>query len=375
MGYNVYMTKAGYALQAKLFAQGGNPAITRVEVGSGILPEGADWRTLTGLVQPRAVATSTAPIRRGCTVSLEIEYRSDLSETEEPFQITEFGVFAIGAEGDEALILYGDLSDCPDTAVPLKYGGCVRRYPVQMEMGPSADASLGYPAGAWVTHEELLELLGGIGTDRLDITIPDSGWGPDADTGGAYALHIDLANMKITERMIPYLSITPASLGTATACKLCPAARTLDGLLRVYAGAMPTAPIRASLTLVDTSWQTSGTISGSAAQLKEVITLPNSGWTPDEETGCLSLDIAWPEATDQQIPMLTVLPDSLDTAEACGFHQVCQALDGAVRVYADAAPAAPIRASLALMGLSPYARVGRTASALSGEYKTEQGKE
>ena len=155
MGYNVYMTKAGYALQAKLFAEGGELEITRVEVGSGVLPEDADWRTLTGLVQSRATATSTDPLRRDCTVSLEIEYRADLSETEEPFQINEFGVFAVGAEGAEALILYGDLSDCPDTAVPLKYGGCVRRYPVLMEIGPDANAKLGYPAGAWATHEEL----------------------------------------------------------------------------------------------------------------------------------------------------------------------------------------------------------------------------
>lgn len=155
MGYNVYMTKAGYALQAKLFAEGGELEITRVEVGSGVLPGDADWRTLESLIAPRARATSTDPLRQDCTVSLEIEYRADLSESEEPFQINEFGVFAIGAEGKEALILYGDLSDCPDTAVPLKYGGCVRRYPVLMEIGPDAGAKLDYPAGAWVTWEDL----------------------------------------------------------------------------------------------------------------------------------------------------------------------------------------------------------------------------
>lgn len=166
MGYCVYMTKAGFALQAKLFAQGGQLEITRVEVGSGVLPEDADWRTLTGLVQSRAAATSTAPVRRDCTVSLEIEYRSDLGKTEEPFQINEFGVFAIGAEGAEALILYGDLSDCPDTAVPLKYGGCVRRYPVLMEMGPEAGAKLDYPAGAWCTHEELAGAVAAHNADR-----------------------------------------------------------------------------------------------------------------------------------------------------------------------------------------------------------------
>lgn len=156
MGYCVYMTKAGYALQAKLFAEGGDLKITRVEVGSGVPPQDADWRTLAGLVRSRARATSTAPLRKDCTVSLEIEYRSDLDAgIEEPFPINEFGLWAVGAEGKEALILYGDLSDCPDTAVPLQYGGCVRRYPVLLEMGPEANARLDYPAGAWATHDEL----------------------------------------------------------------------------------------------------------------------------------------------------------------------------------------------------------------------------
>ena len=160
MGYCVYMTKAGYALQAKLFAEGGDVRITRVEVGSGILPEGADPGTLAELVERRAPATSTVPVRQGCAVGLEVEYRADLSPgLEEPFQICEFGVFALGADGAEALILYGDLSDCPDTAVPERYGGCVRRYPVVMIIGPEAGASLGCPAGAWATHQELADAI------------------------------------------------------------------------------------------------------------------------------------------------------------------------------------------------------------------------
>lgn len=166
MGYCVYMTKDGYALQAKLFAEGGDVEITRVEVGSGVLPEDADWWKIKRLVEPRAKATSTKPLRRDCTVSMEIEYRTDMDAgIEAPFQINEFGVFAIGAEGEETLILYGDLSDCPDTAVPLKYGGCVRRYPVLMEIGPDAKVKLDYPAGAWVTWEDLAEAVAAHDTD------------------------------------------------------------------------------------------------------------------------------------------------------------------------------------------------------------------
>lgn len=158
MGYCCYMTKAGYELQAKLFADGGDFEITRVMVGSGVHPEGAVPVAFTDLAAPVAQATSTKPLRRGCEVDLIVEYRSDLNGgVEQPFQITEFGVFAIGAEGKEALILYGDLSDYPETAVPVRYGGCVCRYPVNITIGPDAHAVLGYPAMAWMTAEDMAQ--------------------------------------------------------------------------------------------------------------------------------------------------------------------------------------------------------------------------
>ena len=54
MGYCVTMTKAGYELQAKLFAEGGSFPITRVEVGKGVCPAGTDPARLTGLwARPR----------------------------------------------------------------------------------------------------------------------------------------------------------------------------------------------------------------------------------------------------------------------------------------------------------------------------------
>ena len=160
MGYEVTMTKTGYELQAKLFAEGGSFPITRVEVGKGVCPVGTDPARLTGLVEPVAPATYTTPRREGCEVSLTVEYRSDLGGgLEEPFQIREFGVFAAGADGVEFLLLYGDLSDYPESVVPQKYGGCVRRYPVKIVIGPDARVEWAYPAGAWVIHEELAQAI------------------------------------------------------------------------------------------------------------------------------------------------------------------------------------------------------------------------
>lgn len=174
MGYANTLTQAGFALQAKLFAEGGDLHITRVAVGNGISPEGSDMTERTGLVEERGTATSTTPIRRGCTVDFFIEYRSDLNpEITEMFQITEYGVFGLGAEGKEELLFYGDVSQFPETAVPAQYGGSVRRYPVHVEIGAKAGAVLDYPAGAWCTYEDITALQ--VRVERLEKYLAEQG--------------------------------------------------------------------------------------------------------------------------------------------------------------------------------------------------------
>lgn len=160
MGYRAYMTREGYAIQAKLFAEGGNFEITRVAIGSGKPGQGDDPAQFAALVEERAPATSTKVRRAGCEVAFAVEYRSELApELDKPFQINELAVYAKGVEGETVLALYVDFSDCPDTAVPLEYGGCVRRWPINITIGPDATVSLAYPAGAWMTHEEAEDVI------------------------------------------------------------------------------------------------------------------------------------------------------------------------------------------------------------------------
>lgn len=249
MGYFYTLTKAGFALQAKLFAEGGNLAITRVAVGSGILSEDADPTLLTNLVQARAKATSTAPIRHDCVVDFEIEYRSDLNPgLADAFLINEFGVFALGADGTEALILYGDLSKYPETAVPQMYGGCVRRYPVHLEIGPKAGAYLDYPAGAWATHQDLAKMVREFAVRQLDIAITPAGW--ISDVLGRYNVRLDVAVAGVTAKLIPCLTISVEGEEEAASCGLCPVVETLDGTVRLRAVTPPGGEFSASLTLL-----------------------------------------------------------------------------------------------------------------------------
>lgn len=363
MDYAYKPTTHGRAVMAACMALERPFHVTRVAFGSGRVEPDTNLANIHELLEYVSEGAVGDRRHQDDRFELTIQFANSEHKDVPTFLLSEFIVYVEDpATGEETDLLYGTLGDYrqPVPAYNPAYPPSVFNFPLTLILSDEINVSVSAPAGL-VTHAELLEMMGGIGTDRLDVTIPNSGWVPDEDTGGAYALHVDLANMRITERMIPYLSVTPASLGVAVTCRLCPAVRTLDGLLRVYAGAMPLEPISASLTLVDTSWQTSGTISGSAAKLLEDVTIPVSGWAEDPETGFLSLDIPWAEASEEMIPALTILPESLDTASFCGMRQLCRALDGAVRVYADTAPAAPIAASLVLMGLSPYAYGGGTS--------------
>ena len=60
----------------------------------------------------------------------------------------------------------------------------------------------------------------GVGVLTMDISIPATGW---RSIAGDYPYCIDIANEKITEDMIPTLTILPISVQEAADCGICPA--------------------------------------------------------------------------------------------------------------------------------------------------------
>lgn len=88
----------------------------------------------------------------------------------------------------------------------------------------------------------------GIGIKQCRLDIPAVGW--EADTDGAYALHLDVPNEDISASHTPILAIDPAYIQTAIDCGLAATAQTLDGVLRVFAHSVPPEAIPGLLTLV-----------------------------------------------------------------------------------------------------------------------------
>ena len=95
------------------------------------------------------------------------------------------------------------------------------------------------------------------------------------------------------------------------------------------------------------------------------ITIPATGWEADTDTqGAYArcVDIPLSCVTASMVPNIIIHPQGQNSATGCGLADFAQTLHGAVRVYAQKAPAAPIPASLALLGMSPYISAELTAA-------------
>ena len=100
-----------------------------------------------------------------------VEYRNDMGGgLEEGFTLSEFGVMAKVGDDAPALLYYAALGDRAQPVPPAntadKSSIHVRQRPshaaVAIGVTGEVEVSLEYPAGVWVTHEELEEALAGI---------------------------------------------------------------------------------------------------------------------------------------------------------------------------------------------------------------------
>ena len=130
---------------------------------------------------------------------------------------------------------------------------------------------------------------------KEEITIPAIGWVDDEDTAGEFALHVDIAVENSREELVPMLTILPAFMSAAGLCGMSSNARTMDGILRVYAKFVPDKPIKAQLILLETvSSGTSGSYTlpvATAHTLGGVKVQRGSGLTVDG-SGNLAIDAA-----------------------------------------------------------------------------------
>ena len=160
--YGFIITTAGEGLLARASA-GEGLTLTEVWVGKGAVESAGAAKALTALLDPVAKATSTTPAVAGGQISMLVEYRNDMGGgLEEGFTLSEFGVMAKVGEDAPTLLYYAALGDRAQPVPPIAEGLDVHRFPVAVGVTGEVEVSLEYPAGVWVTHEELEEALAGI---------------------------------------------------------------------------------------------------------------------------------------------------------------------------------------------------------------------
>ena len=359
MEYGYKPTTKGREILAACMALSAPLELTRVLVGSGKVSEDTNLADVHELLQ--YVTTGYIGDRRheNDRLYLDIQYQNDKDHADVPaFMLGEFIVYAITpATGREEDLLYATMGDYLQSIPPYTIGfpTGIWQFPIVLIVSDEINVTITAPAGL-VTYSDLIKLFNSraAGAAKMDITIPASGWAKDQDTGGAYALHMDIASTDITEAMIPMLTVLPSSLATAKNCDLCPVSRTMPGALRLYAKSVPTDTISASLTLLDTAPQNSG-LASSAATARLDIILPAEGWVEDTDTGGeypVHFDMVDEAVQDNLIPLLTVYPEHLNAAANCSLSPYIRTIPGALRVYAKQPPDSDIKASLALLGVS-----------------------
>ena len=160
--YGFIITTAGEGLLARASA-GEGLTLTEVWVGKGVVESAGAAKALTALLDPVAKATSTTPAVAGGQISMLVEYRNDMGGgLEEGFTLSEFGVMAKVGDDAPTLLYYAALGDRAQPVPPIAEGLDVHRFPVAIGVTGEVEVSLEYPAGVWVTHEELEEALAGI---------------------------------------------------------------------------------------------------------------------------------------------------------------------------------------------------------------------
>ena len=156
--YGFVITTAGEAMLARA-AAGETLVLDGASVGKGVAQSAADAKALTALIDPVAEATTSSPAVAGQQISITVEYRNDMSGgLETGFALSEFGITAHVGDDPSGLLYYGSLGDAPQTVKPIDQGLDAHRFPVAIAVTGEVTVTLDYPAGGFVTWDELGDL-------------------------------------------------------------------------------------------------------------------------------------------------------------------------------------------------------------------------
>lgn len=306
MDYGFKLTTNGSALLAACMALKKPLRLTRVAVGSGMVPEGVKLADVHQLYQYVADGAVGGCSHENNILYLTIQYSNSFHKEIPTFYLSEFMVYAEHPEtGEDVDLIYATIGDYRQPVPPYTEGmpEAVFNFPLVTIVSSEINVQITASPGL-VTHDDLRRLLneGVIGTSRSKITIPVEGWVTNDEIPG-YPFCVDIDVTGATARITPVLTAHPESIGNAV--NLCQVAQTLDGALRVYAKKVPSVEIKASLALIGGA--------GYIGTLPEGAVATGKGLEYDTD-GSLSVRIGEGLSFDEQ-DALTVNTQTVMTAE------------------------------------------------------------
>ncbi len=159
MFYGFVITEAGNQLLAKMVA-GQTLKLSGVFMDLGTVEDKETARQLIAPLEPGPAGTSTVPTVKGNQVGMIVQFRSDLDGgLKEDKWIGGFGVYAEDPDtGDPVMIYYASLGHQRQPIAAYVEGTApdVRNFPISIRVTSGVDATLIYPAGAWMTAEDVL---------------------------------------------------------------------------------------------------------------------------------------------------------------------------------------------------------------------------
>jgi hypothetical protein len=159
MFYGFVITEAGNQLLAKMVA-GQTLKLSGVFMDLGTVEDKETARQLIAPMEPGPAGTSTVPTVKGNQVGMIVQFRSDLDGgLKEDKWIGGFGVYAEDPDtGDPVMIYYASLGHQRQPIAAYVEGTApdVRNFPISIRVTSGVDAALTYPAGAWMTAEDVL---------------------------------------------------------------------------------------------------------------------------------------------------------------------------------------------------------------------------
>ena len=264
MNYGYKVTTDGREILAALLATGKALNITRVAVGSGRVAEDTNLADMNaGLVHYIADGKIAQRRHQDNVLYLTVQYASNFTPGLGAFYLSEFIVEAEHPiSGESKVLLYATLGDYiqPVMGYSETQAPDIRNYPIILAISDEINVNISVPPGL-ITLEDmeaaidaaLANYANGVGSAIIRrITVPSANWeeiGEGAEGFGDYKFTIHVPVEKAKEMHFPVLALDIPSLSVAGEAEMCQTIETLDGVVRLWAKAVPAADLTGTILL------------------------------------------------------------------------------------------------------------------------------